>query len=389
MKILHFQFGRYNELASYQENLLAKFHRKLGFEVTHITSTVYIDYNSGKLKNGKPEIYINNHGVKVIRIPFPKCIPWKIADKFGIASKPYKYILEENPDIIFVHSPQKIANLAVVKYAKLHKNVKVYVDNHADFSNSARNCLSRLVHKTLWRYIAKRLEPYAKKFYGVLPSRCDFLKEVYKIDPSRIELLVMGVDDEKLILDERERARIRKEVRQRYGISDDDFLIVTGGKIDNFKTQTLLLMQAVNELSNLGVKLIVFGSIIDELRDAFRNLMDDNIVKYIGWIKSDDTHKLFIASDLAAFPGGHSVLWEEAVGLGIPALFRYWPGITHIDLGGNCVFVYKDTTQEIKESLKMILNDRKFYERMKKTAIENGPRIFRYSEIAKRSIELI
>lgn len=43
-------------------------------------------------------------------------------------------------------------------------------------------------------------------------------------------------------------------VRNKLGISKDDFLIVTGGKIDEWKTQTLLLMEAVHNIDRNDIK---------------------------------------------------------------------------------------------------------------------------------------
>ncbi len=48
---------------------------------------------------------------------------------------------------------------------------------------------------------------------------------------------------------------------------------MSGGKIDHAKQQTLLLMEAVKELSHkFPVKLIVFGSVSNELKDEVNKL---------------------------------------------------------------------------------------------------------------------
>ena len=67
-----------------------------------------------------------------------------------------------------------------------------------------------------------------------------------------------GADDEKV--EEANNDFVRKEIRNKYNIKSDDFLIITGGKIDNAKRQTLLLMKAVKEMKQNNVKLLVFGS---------------------------------------------------------------------------------------------------------------------------------
>lgn len=156
----------------------------------------------------------------------------------------YEAIEKIAPEVIFVHNLQFFDIDKIVKYAKTHP-VKIFADNHADFSNSARSRLAVVFYKIVWRYMAQMIEPYTTKFYGVLPARVDFLKDIYKLPTEKCELLVMGADDEEV-----ERAATienQKGVRNDLGISKDDFLIVTGGKIDEWKTQTLLLMDAVKK----------------------------------------------------------------------------------------------------------------------------------------------
>ena len=50
----------------------------------------------------------------------------------------YEAIEKVKPEIIFVHNLQFFDISKIVKYAKKH-SVKIYADNHADFSNSARS----------------------------------------------------------------------------------------------------------------------------------------------------------------------------------------------------------------------------------------------------------
>ena len=71
-------------------------------------------------------------------------------------------------------------------------------------------------------------------------------------------------------------------------------------------------------------------------------------IKYLGWIKSNLTYKYISIADLAIYPGRHSVLWEQTAGQGIPCVIKYWPGTTHIDVGGNCMFLYENSEIEMK-----------------------------------------
>jgi len=229
------------------------------------------------------------------------------------------------------------------------------------------------------------IEPYTTKFYGVLPARVDFLIDMYKLPKNKVELLVMGADDELVTAVHQEG--VREAIREELGIVKDDFLIITGGKIDHNKTQTLLLMEAIKQINREDVKLIVFGSVTQDLKAALEKLCDGNLVRYIGWIQAEQSYKYFAAADLVVFPGLHSVFWEQVVGLGKPCLFRYMEGFTHVDLGGNCEFLYEDSAEEIQIKITAIVEDQNKYEEMKRIALTEGMKTFSYREIARKSVE--
>ena len=273
-----------------------------------------------------------------------------------------------------------------MKYAKTHREVVIYVDNHADFSNSATNVFSKhILHKIVWKHCLKQIEPYTKRFYGVLPIRVEFLVDMYKLPKEKCSLLVMGADDDLVEKDKRNNSR--KRIREQYNINDDDFLVLSGGKIDQWKTQTLLLMQAIHSINNNRIRLLVFGSVTQELMDRVKQLSDGNKVQFVGWVQASDTYDYFEASDLVVFPGRHSVMWEQVTGQGIPMLIKDWPGTHHVDLGGNVDYLYSDSCDELQSKIEDIINDPVKYESMRKIARDKGMQVFSYKQIAKRAIE--
>ena len=384
MRITHLCLGCFfPDGYSYQENMLPKYHKKLGHDVSVVASLQTFDKNGNVSYMDKASEYRNEYDIPVQRLDYKK--PLIIFRKLKRFVGTYEAIEKTNPDILFIHGCQFMDMDVVVKYLKKHPNVTVYVDNHADFSNSAKNWLSfTFLHKILWKHCAHIIDPYTKKFYGVLPARVDFLKNVYGCSAEKVELLVMGADDEKV--EAALKPEVRKEIREKYGITDDDFMIITGGKIDNFKKQILYLMEAVNKLQNEKVKLIVFGSVIPELKDKVERLVSP-YTQYIGWVQSDQTDRYYAASDLVVFPGRHSVFWEQVAGLGKPMLCKSWEGTKHVDLGGNVIFLEKDSTEEIFEIIQRLVENREAYQRMREVAEMEGMKIFSYSDIAKRSIK--
>lgn len=384
MKIVHICLGCFfPDNYSYQENMLPKFHKELGYDVEVIASLESFDANGKPTHLKKGTKYVNEYGIPVTRLDYHK--PEKLYKKMKRYIGVYEAIEKAKPQILFIHGCQFLDIDVIVKYLQKHPDVKVYVDNHADFSNSATNWLSKnILHKIFWRHSAHIIEPYTTKFYGVLPARVDFLKNIYKLPAEKCELLVMGADDDKV--NEVKAPEIRNQIRLQYRIAKDDFLIITGGKIDPWKTQTLLLMEAVARIENPKVKLIVFGSVTPELKEEVSKKADGTKIQYIGWIQSSESYKYFAASDLVVFPGRHSVFWEQVCGQGIPMLCKHWDGTTHVDLGGNVEFLYQDSVEEIYQKIKKIIDNSNFYNNMRQIAIDRGIKAFSYKSIAEKSI---
>src|SRR5690606_8172202 len=107
--------------------------------------------------------------------------------------------------------------------------------------------------------------------------------------------------------------------------------------------------------------------------------------KYLGWADQNTVYKILISANLGVFPGTHSVLWEQACGVGLPCIFKHWEGITHVDLGGNCIFVDVPSPKNLAELIRNIVESTSNFDRMKKIAVERGIPHFTYSNIARRA----
>ena len=380
-KVVHLCLANfYTDGYSYQENMLPKFHQKLGYE-TEIIASLDTFNKAGQFVQYSGDLaYRNEYDIPVRRLPY------RGPEKLYRILRRYQGVREAleqaKPDMLFIHGCQFSDIDIVADYLKTHPDVKVYVDNHADFNNSATNYLSKnILHRRIWKRCAHVIEPYTSKFYGVVPARVDFLKEMYGLPAHKCDLLVMGADDD--AVEQALRPEVRAERRRDYGVSDDDIVIVTGGKIDHNKPQVLTLMRVVNSLSDSRVKLIVFGSVADDLKAEFDSSLTDKVI-HIGWRRSEDIYEDFAAADLVAFPGLHSVLWEQSVGMGVPGVFKRIEGFEHIDLGGNCLFFEKDDAQEYTTRILAALNT---LDEMKTVAVAKGMKTFSYREIAKRALE--
>ena len=385
MKILHCCLAAfYIDNYSYQENILPKIHKLQGHDVAILASTESFLENT-RIGYLNPSSYHTKDNIPITRIPYINWLPHFLVRKLRLYKGISEVLESYNPDIIFLHDCQFLSIVDIVKFAKHHPDVRIYVDGHTDFINSARNWISKnILHKIIYKWCAKKIEPYVKKFWGVTPLRVDFFIDVYGINKSKVDLLVMGLDDS--VVDFTKKEMIRKSVRSNLGLDEADFVIVTGGKIDKRKNIHFLI-QAVSDLNFDDIKLIVFGTPSPELKSEIETLSQSNKIKSIGWITPDETYDYFFAADLAIFPGTHSVLWEQAVGIGLPCIFKQWEGIRHIDVGGNCLFLEHGTREEIFNAISSLYKNKALLANMKQIAMSKGISEFAYSQIAKRAIE--
>lgn len=101
----------------------------------------------------------------------------------------------------------------------------------------------------------------------------------------------LGADDE--LVNKYNNFHSRLITKQNIGLNFNDFIIVTGGKIDSAKKQILLLMEAVGQLDNVQIKLIVFGSVSNALKKEFDEATTHKNIIYLGWITAEGSYKYF------------------------------------------------------------------------------------------------
>lgn len=380
MKIVHICLsGPYTDDTNYQENILSKYHKLLGNEVTVIASNWAWSSEGYKIPV-ECRSYQTAEGVKVIRIPVAKgTIDTRLRRFPGMI----ELVRKEMPDILFIHDCQYLDIIKLASFACKTPSVRVYVDNHADFSNSATNWISKnILHKILWRHCARKIEPYTTKFFGVLPARVEFLVNMYGIPKEKVELLVMGADDD--VVEEVRKKNIRNQIRRKYSIDNKTILLVTGGKINHFRPEMLNLLEVVAEINDPHVKILFFGNVSDEYSERFQRVcLHKNIIN-AGWLSSRDTYGYMDAGDLIIFPGLHSVLWEQAVGMGKACMFRKITGFDHVNKGKNCIMLSDISFDGLRKEIMDVLIGKNI-ENMTKNA-EKSAILFSYREIAKRSI---
>lgn len=384
----------YVEGAGYQENILPRKHKQLGYDVSIISKSIFYDNNKKTIRR-EPSTYYNKDGIQVTILDNAKKHFWSNISRSRLAffdrvtEGLYDTLEAEKPDIIFEHGLSVKDTEDIVRFVKNHSQVKLFIDQHGDYYNTPiksksiiENILLFLRHRVYHRIVAKKSMPYVDCFWGTTPWRVQFLKEVYGVEEKKCDLLVMGGDESYIHWND--RFNIRKEKRKQLGINEKDFVIITGGKIDKAKN-VHLLVEAIQKLQSCCVKLLLFGVQTDDMKDYFHSMKDTFID--LGWLDSNDVYDWFLAADLAVFPGTHSVLWEQAAACGIPLICKFWEGMQHINVSNNCRFLLEDSSVAIKNELGILIGNKSFYNEMKKCA-EDIHESFYYINIAKKAIKL-
>ena len=373
----------YNDYWGYQDNLLPKYQKKLGHDVTVITTNLM--HQDGGIAEIAPNDYRLNDGERIIRLKY-KQYPVSVLTKLFSKLEIYELLKSIRPDFIFYHGLISNTIFDVIRYIKKDNPQCVLVqDNHFDYNIGSHSTgLKKLLGRGYFRFINRLANPYVSRVYGVTPWRKQYAEDYFRIPPEKTDVLIMGADDEKI--DFANREQIRSDIRNQFGFTEDDFVIVTGGKIDRNK-KTTLLMEACRNTDH--VKLLIFGNVKEDVKQEFDEILSESEnITYIGWIDADQVYNYFFASDLVFFPGQHSVLWEQACACKVPCVFEKWEGMEHVNNGGNSDFVSPVTVESLREKiLELKYTDK--YAKMKQIAESDKTDIYLYSRIAEKSLECI
>jgi len=389
----------YNKSQQYQENLLSKYYKKQGHVVIIIASTFesIFDYMEEKYNRSIKESECIVDGVKIIKLPYSINLFNKLRKFNGVN----KILEKEEPDIIFSHSIH--LNLyEAVKYKKKNPKCKIIMDYHGDYSNSGKNWFSiNILHKIIRKRILYSVLRYIDKIYTIVPAGYVFLNKLYSIPYSKMDLLPLGVDIDKS--NEVRQQNKGKAIREKYGITADDFVIFTGGKLDLVK-RTDIIIEAINILSDSRIHLFIVGAISENnvpYKERLEGLIKGNQrIHFTGWLDGEEIYDYMNASDIAIFPASQSVLWQQSIGMGLPLIIGtvvhvneiiFEQDADYLNVNNNVIVLDKDkvNSQEIAKHIKRLIDDPDLLNMMKKGAIKTSEEFLSYDIIVKKTLEVV
>ncbi|MCD8498785.1 MAG: glycosyltransferase family 4 protein [Clostridiales bacterium] len=370
MKIVH--VAQYlNPGMGYQENLLPYFQQQLGHDVVLVTSTLSSGFN--RSNRTYPAGETTENGFRVIRLPI-----WgELKDKFVLFKGLDQVLEQEKPDYIWQHMPTTLSVRTVCQYKKRHPDVFLAIDNHADLTISIHNrILKTIYYNLIWKTLLRLWADPADLFFGVTPSRCLFLEEELGISPDKIRLLPIGTDTEHFqpVLD-------RAQFLANYQLSDDQVLIVHGGKMTRDK-HVDRIVKAFSRLPDTNIRLLLFGSMEDPDLDAL--VKQDTRILKLGWLNRQDTLTVLTHSHFGIWNTRHTTLLEDSLAAGLPLVLRYYGSTCHL-IDGSGLFLYEGSIHEIQEKMQLLIDHPELLAAFRQATQKLGATLS-YPAIAKESM---
>ena len=381
MKILHLCLACfYIDGYSYQENILPRLNKEDGHEVKIIASTeTYIDNkNIGYVKAG---CYETEYGVPIVRLAYCSIGNNKIKSKIRKYKGLYKEIALFEPDVIMAHDLCFASIVEIVEYIKMYPNVRFYADTHTALYNSGKNWISlNILHRLLYRRWIQRAVPYINKYFYLSTAERDFSINNYGFPTEKMEFYPLGG----FPLDDNEYNGLREKTRIKYNIDKKSLLFIHSGKLNKPK-KTIELLKAFSSVGQKDFKLIIVGSIGDDIKDEFEKMVNnDGRISFLGWKNADELRRLLCAADLYLQPGSVSATMQNAVCCRCPVLSFPHASYKEFEYGQ---FIWVETEQEIVNAFKRIEVGQYDLSKMSLKANQCARELLDYRVLAKRLYE--
>lgn len=379
MKIIHISLAcHFTEGMNYQDNILPRINSEDGHQVIIVSDTQ--KFIEGRLVDILEEEKNLTPNLKLIRLKFDKIFTNFISKKVRKVSKLYNLLENFKPDVILFHGVTGYELLTVAKYKRTNPYVKLYVDSHEDFINSARTFFSKnILHRLFYKKIVHRALKYIDKILYISEGTRIFLHDFYKIPSESLEFFPLGG----FIKEKKEKEEILIKVRKELGIKNEDLVLIHSGKLDKLK-KTKDILEALNKINVTNIYLLIIGNIPDENKEVYDLIKLDKRVKYLGWKSGDELLEYICASNLYVQPGSQSATSITAVCCGLPLLL--YPTISYKKMFDTNVF-WVETEEDIIVTLNQVVENPEILNKMSERSYKIAKSIFNYKKIAARLYE--
>ncbi|TEB08217.1 putative glycosyl transferase [Pelotomaculum schinkii] len=318
MRIVHIE-DFFHPDAGYQVNILSKYMALDGHEVFVVTSelkkmpkqlTVFFGTNDLKKKD---EFFFQETGVKIIRVPLKCYISGRSIYKNDI----FRIVEKLEPDILYVHgSDTYIAIRYIIQARKL--NYHIVLDNHM-LDMASKNKLRKLFY-FFYRNICT---PIIKKHQipVIRTVDSDYIQRRFGVPENLSPIVGMGSDTLVFHPDKNARYYVRKEL----GISNEAFVILYAGKLDESKGGMFLANAIFEKFSvHKEIVFLIIGNTSGVYGDEIESLFSrsQNKIKRLPTQPYKKINRYYQCADMALFPKQCSLSFYDVQACGLPVLFE-------------------------------------------------------------------
>ncbi len=385
MKIVHI-VQHYMQGHTYQENYLPAAMAKLGHDVTIISGVDNPDFFKEPQHKSGDKIRDKGVTVRYTKIGYKRF--------YTPVQNLYELLCEEKPEFVFVHGFILTRSPQLLRYAHQNPECVFAADTHetyllaynACFTDTMRDRIRHFVYfkcvYQLWRRTVERR--YCSVFY-VTPPRKTFAMREFGFSEHILKPLWMGADFQTLPYEQ--KPALRGAMRDKYGIPADANIMILAGKLDA-KKRPVELAEAFRRLDNANWWLMYVGSLEADIRERIEQAAGETEqIIYTGFLSGNEVLEHIAASDLAVYPGAHSVLWEQTVCLGIPAIFyeEHSGDAAHLS-DRNALFIHHGDAEEILDRLQKLCADKALLIQMGKRARQYAESNLSYDKTAEKAL---
>jgi glycosyltransferase involved in cell wall biosynthesis len=387
MKIIHID-ETFHPLYGYQVNPLAKFQSRAGHDVYIVTVSsdmiypVYKEFgDTGENLEQHDEQYEIESGVKIIRVPVHRYVSGRAIYKSTL----FQVINDLDPDVIFAHLAESYATIRLLLRRKKYPMV---LDSHM-LAMASQNRFSRVYEIFYKTFISRIIRKH--KLIVIRTQDDDYVISHLGVPAEQAPFVSFGSDTSIFKPDHAARKKFRRDL----DISDDDFLVVYTGKLNESKG-ALLMAKTIREKmigrNNKNAVFMIVGNAVDAYGQEVERLFSESENRLLRFPTQNysDLAVFYQASDLSIFPRQCSLSFYDAQACGLPVLSEdnsvNIERCSHENGGTFKAGNGQDFREKILQFMDMDEND---YETMRQNALALIVDHYNYEQLEKQYTQIL
>lgn len=362
MKILLFSYYFMTNM-EYMENAFCREFITRGHDVKVVTTNALPDWNNngvkgdtGFLTNDSNSLNPNYQSLGIVRLKTRKIFNTEIP--VGLMGEIVKF----KPDLIFF---QSLEHYIACLYGILGKYIIgarmfTVVNEHFIYKyvNGVRNDNSESgkVKNAIVRFIKYLCLLFSDKIV-TMNEYCSKAADYYYKNSGKKKIeITLGVDDKVIYFKNDKRDNIRNSIN----VSESDFVFVHSGKLRNNK-KIEVIIEALFRIKNSNVKLLLIGNgpveYVTLLKTKIKDLGLTERIIFIDFVKKEELHYYYSASDAAVWTDGLTISTIEASAVGIPVIVPDYEGYEHRTKNENGLRVKPGDADDLEEKMKFLIDN--------------------------------